>query len=107
MFKVAKNSDEKKPAINVPRSITTSSQDVSLPPSRSDQMEQAYKDMVRPIEDVRSFHSGLDQVTKDRYDQNNVKQEASTMSRTARPSDSVFLVIFCALIMSFRAARDL
>ena len=109
MFKVAKNSDEKKPAINVPRSITTSSQDVSLPPSRSDQMEQAYKDMVRPIEDVRSFHSGLDQISKERYDrdQNNVKQEASTMSRTARPSDSVFLVIFCALIMSFRAARDL
>ena len=86
------------------RSITTSSQDVSLPPSRSDQMEQAYKDMVRPIEDVRSFHSGLDQITKERYDrdQNNVKQEASTMSRTSRTVYSSSTVIICALLILLR-----
>merc|ERR1719228_1357734 len=54
MFKVAKNREEKKPAINVPRSLSTSSPDLSSPPYRSDLKEEEYKDMVRPIEDVRS-----------------------------------------------------
>ena len=109
MFKVAKNREEKQPAINVPRSLSTSAPDLLSPHSRSDLTEEQYKDMVRPIEDVRSFHSGLDQITKERYDmdQNNViKQEASTMSRTSRTIDSVFLVIICALTALFRAVRD-
>jgi len=108
MFKVAKNREEKKPAINVPRSLSTSSPDFSSPPYRSDLTEEEYKDMVRPIEDVRSFHSGLDQITKERYDRDQnsvVKQEASTMSRTSRTIDSVFLVIICALTALFRAVR--
>ena len=108
MFKVAKNREEKNPAINVPRSLSTSIPDLSSPSFRSDLTEEEYKDMVRPIEDVRSFHSGLDQITKERYDRNHnsvVKQEASTMSRTSRTIESVFLVIICALTALFRALR--
>jgi len=109
IFKVAKNREEKKPAINVPRSLSTSAPEMSSPLSRSDLEDERYKDMVRPIEDVRSFHSGLDQITKERYDrdQNNViKQEASTMSRTSRTFDSVFLVIFSALISRYGAIQN-
>ena len=64
IFKIAQNSEHSKPngpSINVPRSLTTS-EDQSL----SENM--GYKDILRPIEDVRSFHSGLDQITKGRYD---------------------------------------
>jgi len=104
MFKVAENEEEKKPAVNVPRSLSTSSPDLSSPPYRYDQKEVRDKDIVHPIDDVRSFHSGLDQITKERYDrdQNNVKQEASTMSRTSRTVDSSSTVIICALLILLR-----
>ena len=67
IFKVAENSEQKKPvhkpgpSINVARSIPTSE-------GLTDQEKMGYKDIVRPIEDVRSFHTGLDQITKGRYD---------------------------------------
>jgi len=109
IFKVAKNREEKQPAINVPRSLSTSTPDMSSTASRSNLKEETYKDMVRPIEDVRSFHSGLDQITKERYDrdQNNaIKQEASTMSRTSKTIDSVFLVMICLVTALLGAERD-
>ena len=66
IFKIAQNSEQTKqasvgPSINVPRSLTTSE-------SESVEENMGYKDILRPIEDVRSFHSGLDQITKGRYD---------------------------------------
>ena len=104
MFKVAESEEQKKPAVNVPRSLPTSSPDLSSPPYRSDQKEVRDKDIVHPVDDVRSFHSGLDQITKERYDrdQNNVKQEASTMSRTSRTVYSSSTVIICALLILLR-----
>ena len=64
IFKVAQSSDQKLPprqtSINTARDKPTSVDDAA------DTMD--YKDVVRPIEDVRSFHTGLDQITKGRYD---------------------------------------
>jgi len=105
IFKVAENSEQKKPvhspgpSINVARSIPTSE-------GLTDQEKMGYKDIVRPIEDVRSFHTGLDQITKGRYDRehnNVIKQEASTMTGTSSSSSltfSVFLVILVTTITS-------
>jgi hypothetical protein len=105
IFKIAQNSEHSKPSgpsINVPRSLTTS-EDQSI----SENM--GYKDILRPIEDVRSFHSGLDQITKGRYDRdhnNVVKQEASTMTGSSSSSSpsllsfSVFPVILSFLLSS-------
>ena len=61
IFKVAQSAEHKElvqPSINVARDLS-SSEENSL---------TGYKDIVRPIEDVRSFHSGLDHITKGRYD---------------------------------------
>ena len=63
IFKVAQSSEEKPPrqtSINTARDKPTSDD------AAGDTMD--YKDVVRPIEDVRSFHTGLDQITKGRYD---------------------------------------
>merc|ERR1712142_689405 len=103
MFKVAKNREEKKPAINVPRSLSTSSPDSSSPPYRSDLTEEEYKDIVRPIEDVRSFHSGLDHITKGRYDRNDngvVKQEASTMTGSSSAASSFMSSVLSVILIS-------
>ena len=59
IFKVAASSAHKPPpAINVPRKFV---------PEES-QSESEYRDYVRPIDNVRQFHSGLDTLTKERYD---------------------------------------
>ena len=63
IFKVAQSAEHKElvqPSINVARDLSSSG-------SRED-ISSGYKDVVRPIEDVRSFHSGLDHITKGRYD---------------------------------------
>ena len=57
IFKVAASSDHKPPpAINVPRKFVP------------EQSESEYRDYVRPISNVRQFHSGMDSLTKQRYD---------------------------------------
>jgi len=85
IFKVAQSAEHKElvqPSINVARDLSSSEENSVT----------GYKDIVRPIEDVRSFHSGLDHITKGRYDRNDngvVKQEASTMTGSSSASSSV------------------
>lgn len=85
IFKVAQSAEHKElvqPSINVARDLSSSEENSVT----------GYKDIVRPIEDVRSFHSGLDHITKGRYDRNDngvVKQEASTMTGSSSASSSI------------------
>jgi len=107
IFKVAENSEQKKPvhkpgpSINVARSIPTSE-------GLTDQEKMGYKDIVRPIEDVRSFHTGLDQITKGRYDRehnNVIKQEASTMTGTNSSSSSLTFSVFLVILVTTITSR--
>ena len=99
IFKVAANSGTagRGAAVNVPR-ISPS----SPPPSLHSDADQ-YKDILRPISDVRPFQTGLTQITKDRYDRDQagvIKQEASTMS--AAPgifSPGLVLTILASLLL--------
>jgi len=84
IFKVAENNNiiQKPASVNVPRSsiYTTSTTMSSL-----EATNQNFREYVRPIEDARSFHTGLDPITKERFDRSDhksdkVKQEASTLS---------------------------
>jgi len=91
IFKVAQSAEHKEivqPSINVARDLSGSSRDLS---GSEETLVTGYKDIVRPIEDVRSFHSGLDHITKGRYDRNDngvVKQEASTMTGSSSAASS-------------------
>jgi len=86
IFKVANpvdSSSPEQPTINTPRKVV-------IPPD------------LRPIEDVRSFQTGLDRslTGHDRYQRRNspVKQEASTMSSSNFESGTLALVIVCAVL---------
>jgi len=93
IFKVAEVREHKPgPAINTARERT--------------EVASQYRDYVRPIQDVRQFHTGLDRGTKER-DQN-VKQEASTStseSSSVRAELSVSTVILCTLLSLVRQSR--
>lgn len=89
IFKVAENKNivQKKASVNVnvPRSSIFTTSSTMSPVEKPNQNFQEY---VRPIEDARSFHTGLDQITKERYDRSEhrsdkVKQEASTLSASS------------------------
>jgi len=101
IFKVAQSAEHKElvqPSINVARDLS-SSEENSL---------TGYKDIVRPIEDVRSFHSGLDHITKGRYDRNDngvVKQEASTMTGSSSASSSVISSVLSVILISALTLR--
>jgi len=99
IFKVAETTNHKPPpAINVPRKFV---------PDQS-QSEAEYRDYVRPIDNVRQFHSGLDTLTKERYDREHnsrVKQEASTstnsgVERTSVSVTAVVTVLWLAGLLS-------
>jgi len=99
IFKVAANSGTagRGAAVNVPRSSPS-----SPPPSLHSDADQ-YKDILRPISDVRPFQTGLTQITKDRYDRDQagvIKQEASTMSTAPGIfSPGLVLTILASLLL--------
>jgi len=99
IFKVAETSDHKPPpAINVPRKFV---------PEQS-QSESEYRDYVRPIDNVRQFHSGLDTQTKERYDREHnsgVKQEASTSTKSGEERTSVSVTVGLTVCLALLLAR--
>jgi len=97
IFKVADTSDRRPaPAINTARQ----------PQLRLEQSE-ARSPYVRPIGDVRQFHTGMDEASKQRYDRDqNIKQEASTATHSGAGGMSMSALIFCLLLfLSRQSAR--
>ena len=63
------------------------------------------KQNTRPIQDIRSFQTGLDRsIDGDKYSRRNglVKQEASTMSSSVHLSASTVLIFLLACLYSVR-----
>lgn len=106
IFKVAESKDyiQKQASVNVPRSSIFISSSTASSLREPNQNQHEY---IRPIEDARSFHTGLDQTTKERFDRSDnknvkVKQEASTLSAGSGAyvtSRQVILINILVLLM--------